>query len=146
MTGISAVEVCRPDEDCNNQSKWSLHGIQKSENGRHLPPRSKIGNHYTKRVIKQMLAHRIKSDIHKKCLPIGCDRGTGHFHPSRTRVPASPRRYQSNERHIEKWFTTVLKSKEFYARHAEARPRRYFYNVDLQGRLFLGRSVVALST
>eukprot|EP00934_Nitzschia_sp_Nitz4_P001088 Nitzschia sp. Nitz4//scaffold401_size10831//1277//2211//NITZ4_009056-RA/size10831-snap-gene-0.21-mRNA-1//1//CDS//3329551063//1088//frame0 len=40
-------------------------------------------------------------------------------------------------RHIDKWFRTIVKTPEFYERHAESDIRRYFYNVDLQGRLFL---------
>ena len=34
-------------------------------------------------------------------------------------------------------FSTIAKSDTFYETHAESNPRRYFYNVDLQGRLFL---------
>jgi len=34
-------------------------------------------------------------------------------------------------------FSTIVKSDTFYESHAESNPRRYFYNVDLQGRLFL---------
>ena len=37
-------------------------------------------------------------------------------------------------------FDGIVKPEEFYEEHAESNPRRYFYNVDLQGRLFLGQS------
>ena len=35
-------------------------------------------------------------------------------------------------------FASIVKNEAFYENHAECNPRRYFYNIDLQGRLFLG--------
>ena len=45
---------------------------------------------------------------------------------------------------IEYWrFGSIVKPESFYEEHAESSPRRYFYNVDLQGRLFLGWSAIS---
>lgn len=43
--------------------------------------------------------------------------------------------------YIDKWFESIVKEESFYEEHAAAKPRRYFYNIDLQGRLFLGKFV-----
>ena len=47
----------------------------------------------------------------------------------------------SETKYIDKWFESITKSQEFYETHAETtdeeKVRRYFYNIDLQGRLFL---------
>ena len=40
-----------------------------------------------------------------------------------------------NEQYIEQWLEQIIKPNEFYERHAQH--RSYFYNIDLQGRLFL---------
>mmetsp|Transcript_7743 Transcript_7743/g.11434 ORF Transcript_7743/g.11434 Transcript_7743/m.11434 type:complete len:293 (-) Transcript_7743:196-1074(-) len=40
-----------------------------------------------------------------------------------------------DEHYIEQWLEEIIKPNEFYERHAHH--RRYFYNIDLQGRLFL---------
>jgi len=37
--------------------------------------------------------------------------------------------------YVDKWFREVIKSKTFYERHALE--HRYFYNIDLEGRLYL---------
>lgn len=40
--------------------------------------------------------------------------------------------------YIDHWFDSIRKPQEFYDRWGEGeRIRRYFYNIDLQGRLFL---------
>jgi len=44
--------------------------------------------------------------------------------------------------YIDKWFKSIVKPKCFYEKHAGGAVRRYFYNIDLQGRLFLGMYVV----
>ena len=45
---------------------------------------------------------------------------------------------------VEYWrFGSIVKPESFYEEHAESSPRRYFYNVDLQGRLFLGWSAIS---
>jgi len=40
--------------------------------------------------------------------------------------------------YVDKWLESIIKPKSFYEKHAEGPIRRYFYNVDFQGRLFLG--------
>ena len=36
------------------------------------------------------------------------------------------------------WFQSIVKQQSFYDEHANGAPiRRYFYNIDLQGRLFV---------
>lgn len=42
--------------------------------------------------------------------------------------------------YVDRWFASIVKPKEFYEKHAgkdSDKQRCYFYNVDLQGRLFL---------
>ncbi len=41
-------------------------------------------------------------------------------------------------KYVDKWFESIVKPVEFYGKHSSGDVRRYFYNVDLQGRLFLG--------
>ena len=49
-----------------------------------------------------------------------------------------PRRYYSATAvYIDDWYKQIMKSKQFYDKFANEKPRRYFYNIDLQGRLFL---------
>lgn len=54
---------------------------------------------------------------------------------------AGRRSYSSrkrNLRYIDKWFESIVKPQSFYEEHANSKVRRrYFYNVDLNGRLFL---------
>ena len=38
-------------------------------------------------------------------------------------------------------FKSIVKPESFYESHSESDPRRYFYNVDLQGRLFLEETI-----
>lgn len=42
-----------------------------------------------------------------------------------------------NTIYIDDWYDEIRKPKEFYERFSSGKPRRYFYNIDLQGRLFL---------
>jgi hypothetical protein len=35
-------------------------------------------------------------------------------------------------------FESIIKPESFYSEHASGKTRRYFYNVDMNGRLFLG--------
>lgn len=39
--------------------------------------------------------------------------------------------------YIDHWFDSIQKASTFYDEASNSQPRRYFYNVDLQGRLFL---------
>lgn len=39
--------------------------------------------------------------------------------------------------YIEKWHASVVKSKSFYEHHSTDKPKKYFYSIDLQGRVFL---------
>jgi hypothetical protein len=49
-----------------------------------------------------------------------------------------PRRFYSAKAvYIDDWYKQIMKSKQFYDKFANGKPRRYFYNIDLQGRLFL---------
>ena len=49
-----------------------------------------------------------------------------------------PRRfYSARAVYIDDWYENIAKPKEFYERFSNGTPRRYFYNIDLQGRLFL---------
>lgn len=49
-----------------------------------------------------------------------------------------PKRYCSSKVvYIDDWYETITKPIEFYENFANGTPRRYFYNIDLQGRLFL---------
>ncbi|CAB9503221.1 UPF0598 protein C8orf82 homolog [Seminavis robusta] len=43
----------------------------------------------------------------------------------------------SSASYIDQWFSSIVKPQEFYDAHANDEPRRYFYNIDLQGRFFL---------
>ncbi len=45
--------------------------------------------------------------------------------------------YSARAFYIDDWYERIAKPKEFYERFANEIPRRYFYNIDLQGRLFL---------
>lgn len=49
--------------------------------------------------------------------------------------PFSSATLQSEEQYLEHWQRGLIQSEEFYEQEAEA--RRYFYHIDLQGRLFL---------
>ena len=49
-----------------------------------------------------------------------------------------PRRvYSATSVYIDDWYKQIVKPRQFYERHSNRKPRRYFYNIDLQGRLFL---------
>lgn len=56
----------------------------------------------------------------------------------RIRPYSTTRPSPNDSKHIDKWFQSIVKPVEFYELHAEGNVRRYFYNIDLQGRLFLG--------
>ena len=43
----------------------------------------------------------------------------------------------STTTYIDYWFDSIQKSTAFYENASSGKPRRYFYNIDLQGRLFL---------
>uniref|UniRef100_A0A7S2JS56 Uncharacterized protein n=1 Tax=Leptocylindrus danicus TaxID=163516 RepID=A0A7S2JS56_9STRA len=60
-------------------------------------------------------SYRIFSSARSPSRSVPCDNDDGHY--------------------IEQWLEQIIKPNEFYERHAYH--RRYFYNIDLQGRLFL---------
>ena len=43
----------------------------------------------------------------------------------------------SNKDYIEKWQAATVKPNSFYEHHATDKPKKYFYQIDLQGRVFL---------
>ena len=47
------------------------------------------------------------------------------------------RLYSAKVVYIDDWYRKITKPKEFYDQFSNESPRRYFYNIDLQGRLFL---------
>lgn len=53
------------------------------------------------------------------------------------RLLTGKRQVPEKASYIDEWFSAIVKPESFYEGHADANPRRYFYNVDLQGRLFL---------
>jgi hypothetical protein len=75
-------------------------------------------------------------------------RGIQSQHQLRRKLPFFTRRCLSHqeELYIDKWFESIVKEESFYEEHADSNPRRYFYNVDLQGRLFLGALPAAAAT
>ena len=63
----------------------------------------------------------------------------GHGDIARRQKHGFPTRAVSSEmNYIDKRFESIVKPKCFYEKHADGAVRRYFYNIDLQGRLFLG--------
>lgn len=77
------------------------------------------------------------------CVRIGClfRNGFNSMLPSNlqtTQLKKIPKRYYSSKVvYIDDWYETIKKPIEFYEKFANGTPRRYFYNIDLQGRLFL---------
>lgn len=55
------------------------------------------------------------------------------------RRPSSGR--AGEQTYIDQWFCSIVKPDDFYENHSASSPRRYFYNVDLQGRLFLEETI-----
>lgn len=47
------------------------------------------------------------------------------------------RRLISTNEYIEKWQAATVKPNAFYEEHATDKPKKYFYSIDLQGRVFL---------
>jgi hypothetical protein len=57
---------------------------------------------------------------------------------ARTIIRKIPSRFLSTRAvYIDDWYEQIKKSKQFYDQFSNGHPRRYFYNIDLQGRLFL---------
>ena len=62
-----------------------------------------------------------------------------HFLTCRsTKRNFSERRHVKELSYIDKWFESIVKPKAFYEKHSGDEVRKYFYNIDMHGRLFLG--------
>jgi Domain of unknown function (DUF4505) len=60
-----------------------------------------------------------------------------HLHRYRFSSSTSSTTTSTTTTYIDHWFNSIRKPSTFYDEAANGQPRRYFYNVDLQGRLFL---------
>mmetsp|Transcript_5319 Transcript_5319/g.9230 ORF Transcript_5319/g.9230 Transcript_5319/m.9230 type:complete len:273 (-) Transcript_5319:84-902(-) len=88
-----------------------------------------------------MTSHKSKFMQSKKIhrlllLPLQRPRCSG-----RSRRPCSHHRCFSSEKYIEQWQQQTVKPASFYEEHANGQPRKYFYSIDLQGRIFLEETV-----
>jgi hypothetical protein len=75
--------------------------------------------------------HRQADRIFRQCARRASVWGSRHFSGQKeTKQPS----------YIDQWFGLIVKPQSFYDEYANAptNHRRYFYNIDLQGRLFLG--------
>ena len=60
----------------------------------------------------------------------------GRFRPSQTRT--NQRRLSNGcKEYIEQWQASTVKPNSFYEHHGIGKPKKYFYHIDLQGRIFL---------
>lgn len=60
----------------------------------------------------------------------------GRFRPWQARTSQRLLCSGSKE-YIEQWQSSIVKSNSFYEQHGVGKPKKYFYHIDLQGRIFL---------